>query len=128
MRSLSLSSTTSPTSMTMRNSMRFRTRPRRFVRPSPFGFQPGKIYRIGGPAEFDNRAVAGALDDVAALGRDGRVDEVASKAPQARARPLLVGAGEPAIADDVGHRDRRELLGLAHCASPAVDGLMQIPA
>ena len=33
---------------------------------------------------------------------------------QPRKRTLLIGAGEPAIADDIRDQDRRELPGLAH--------------
>ena len=45
---------------------------------------------------------------------DGRVDEVAAQCAQPRKRPLLVGAGEPAIADNIGDQDRRKFPGLAH--------------
>ena len=41
-------------------------------------------HRVDHAAELDDGAVAGALDDAAAMGGDGRVDEVAAKAPQAR--------------------------------------------
>ena len=61
-------------------------------------------------------AVAGALDDAAAMGGDGGIDQIAAKAPKARKRAILVGAGEPAIAHDVGNQDRREFSGLAHGA------------
>src|SRR6185437_3444153 len=47
-------------------------------------------------AELDDRAVAGALDDAAAMGGDRRVDEVAAEPSQARERTILVGAGESA--------------------------------
>jgi hypothetical protein len=52
---------------------------------------------------------------------DGRVDQVAAQASQTRERALLIGAGEPAVADDVGDQDRRELAGLAHRALPMRD-------
>jgi hypothetical protein len=48
------------------------------------------------------------------MGGDGRVHQVTTQAPQARKRPLLVGAGEPAVADDIRDQNRRELPGLAH--------------
>jgi hypothetical protein len=38
---------------------------------------------------------------------DRGVDEIAAQPPQARERALLVGAGEPAVADDIGDQDRR---------------------
>ena len=59
-------------------------------------------------------AVAGALDDAAVMHGDGRVDQIAAQRPQPRKRAILVGAGEPAVADDVGHQDRREFPGLGH--------------
>ena len=62
--------------------------------------------RVHDAAELDNRAVAGALDDAAVMRGDGGVDEVAAEPPQARKGAILVGAGEPAITDDVGHQDR----------------------
>ena len=51
-------------------------------------------------------SVAGALDDATVMSGDGRVDEVAAKPPQARKGPILVGAGEPAITDDIRNQDR----------------------
>jgi hypothetical protein len=57
-----------------------------------------------------------AFDDAAAMGGDGRVDQVAAQAAQTRKRPILVRAGEPAIADDIRDQDRCELPGLAHAA------------
>ena len=65
---------------------------------------------------------------VAVMGGDGGVHEIAAQAAQTRERPLLVRAGEPAIADDVGDPDRRELPGLARCAPPAAGTLAQKPA
>ena len=49
------------------------------------------------------------------MGVDGGIDQIAAKPPQARERAPLVGAGEPAIADDISDQDRRDLPGLAHC-------------
>ena len=64
--------------------------------------------------ELDQSAVAGALDDAAVMESDGRIDQVAAKRPELGKRAPLVGADEPAVANDVGHQNRRELL--AHCA------------
>ena len=50
------------------------------------------------------------------MGGDGGVDEVAAQAPQARKRPLLVGAGEPTVSDDIRNQNRRELPGFRHGA------------
>ena len=58
-------------------------------------------------AELDDRAVAGALDDASVVHGDDRVDQVAAKRPEPRQRAVLVGAGEPAVAGDVGHQNRR---------------------
>ena len=78
-------------------------------------------HRVDHAAELDDAAVAGALDDAAAMGGDGGIDQVAAEAPQPRKRPLLVGAGEAAVADDVGHQDRRELARLVHSSgTPAM--------
>ncbi len=76
-------------------------------------------HRVDHAAELDDASVAGALDDAAVMGGDRRVDEIAAEAPKARESPVLVGAGEPAVADDIGDQDRREFPGLAHCVSPA---------
>ncbi len=72
--------------------------------------------RVDDAAKLDDRAVAGAFDDPAVVGGDGGVDEVAAQTPQTRERPILVGAGQPAVPDDIGNQDRGELAGLAHRA------------
>ena len=74
----------------------------------------GAAHRVDDAAEFDDAAVAGALDDAAVMHGDGRVDQVAAKRPEPRENAIFVRAGEPAVADDVGDQDRRELAGLAH--------------
>jgi hypothetical protein len=75
-------------------------------------------HRVDKAAEFDDRAVARALDDAAVMGADSRANEIAAKASKPRERALLVGAGEPAIADDVRNQNRRKLPGFAHRAPP----------
>ena len=77
----------------------------------------GAVHRVDDAAELDNCAVAGALDDAAVVHGDGRIDQVAAKRPKPRQNPILVGAGKPRIADDVGHQDRGQFSGLAHGAS-----------
>ena len=72
-------------------------------------------------------AVAGALDDAAVMRGDGGIDQVAAEAAKAREGSVLVGAGKPAVADDVGHQDRREFPGFAHRAPLGVTTLAQIP-
>ena len=49
---------------------------------------------------------------------DGRIDEVAAQRPQPRQNAVLVGSGQPRIADHVGHQDRGQFSGLAHGATP----------
>src|SRR5208282_6815482 len=58
-------------------------------------------------AKFDERAVAGPLDDPPVVDRDCRVDEVAAQSSQPRQRQLLVSARQPAVADDVGDQNSR---------------------
>src|SRR5271165_6383064 len=48
---------------------------------------------------------------------DRRVDQVAAKGSEPSEDAIFVRAGEPAVADDVGHQDRRELPGLGHCTA-----------
>ena len=55
-------------------------------------------------AEFDDRAVAGALDDPSVMHRDRRVDEIAAQRPQPRQDAILVRPGEPAITDHIRQR------------------------
>ena len=50
------------------------------------------------------------------MGGDGGTDEIAAEAPQTRECTILLGAGEPAVADHVRDQDRRELSGLGHGA------------
>jgi hypothetical protein len=47
---------------------------------------------------------------------------VAAQTSKARKRTILVGAREPAVADNIRDQDRREFPGLAHSAPPAVGG------
>jgi hypothetical protein len=77
----------------------------------------GAAHRIDNAAEFDDAAVAGALDNAAAMHGDGRVDEIAAKRAKPGEDAIFVRAGEPAVADDVGHQDRYEFSGLTHCAA-----------
>jgi hypothetical protein len=65
-------------------------------------------HRVDDAAEFDERAVAGALDDAAVVDGDRRVDEIAAQRPKPRQSPILVDAGQPAEADDIGGQDRCE--------------------
>ena len=75
-------------------------------------------HRVDHAPEFDDAAVAGALDDAAVMSGDRRIDEVAAEPTKSRERPLLIRADKPGVSDDVGHQDRRKFPGLAHCALP----------
>ena len=77
----------------------------------------GAVHCVDDTAEFDDAAVARALDDAAVMHRDGRIDQVAAKRPKASEDPVFIRTRKPRVADDVGHQDRRELSGLAHGAS-----------
>ena len=52
------------------------------------------------------------------MGGDGGVDQVAAQAPKPRQGAVLIGAGEPAVADHIGDQDRSDLARLAHGALP----------
>ncbi len=56
----------------------------------------GAARRVDHTAEFDDRAVASALDDAAMMGGDSGLDEIAPQRAKAGKRPVLVDAGEPA--------------------------------
>ncbi len=73
-------------------------------------------HRVDHAAELDDAAVAGALDDAAVMHGDGRVDQIAAERPEPRERAILVRSGEPAVADNVGDQDRRELARFPHGA------------
>jgi hypothetical protein len=53
----------------------------------------GAAHGVDHTAELDENAVAGALDDAAAMHRDGGVDQIAAQRPQPRQGAILVGAG-----------------------------------
>ena len=74
----------------------------------------GAAHRIDDAAEFDDAAVAGALDDPTVMDRDRWVDEVAAEGPEASEDAIFVRARKPAVADDVGHQNRDELAAFAH--------------
>ena len=100
----------------MRNSMRSSGATGVALDHRPLHFDRA-VHGVDDAAELDNCAVAGALDDASVMHGDRRVDQVAAQRPQPRQNPVLVGSGEPRIADDIGHQDRRELSSLAHGAN-----------
>ena len=76
----------------------------------------GAAHGVDHAAELDEAAVAGALDDAPVMRGDGGVDQIAAQAPEPRQRAILVRAGEPAVADDVGDQDRRDFPRFRHGA------------
>ena len=66
----------------------------------------GAVHCVDDTAEFDDIAVARALDDAAVVHGDGRVDQVAAKGPKASEDSILIRTCKPRVTDDVGHQDR----------------------
>ena len=64
-------------------------------------------YGVDHAAKFDDEAVARALDHASAVDGDRRLDQVASQRAQTRQDPILVGARQARVADDIGHENRR---------------------
>ena len=78
----------------------------------------GAAHRVDHAAELNEAAVAGAFDDTPAMRVDG---QIAAQPPEPRQGAILVGAGEPAVADHIGDQDCRNFPGLAHSSgSPAL--------
>ena len=71
-------------------------------------------HRIDNASELDEAAVTGALDDASVMRGDCRIDKVAPQPSEPRQGAILVDAGEPTVADDVGNQDGRNLPSLAH--------------
>jgi len=64
--------------------------------------------RVHGRGELDQQAVAGGLDDTAAVARDRGVDQLAAMGTQRRLRAGLVDPDHAAVAGDVRREDGRE--------------------
>ena len=73
-------------------------------------------------AELDEAAVAGALDDAAVMQGDGRIDQIAAQRPEPRQSAILVRARQPAIANHVGDKNRRNFPGLHHSGPSKITG------
>ena len=73
-------------------------------------------HRVDHAAEFDETAVAGALDDAPMMHRDRGINQIAAQRSQPRERAILVRAGQPTVADDIGDQDRCDFPGFAHGA------------
>jgi hypothetical protein len=57
----------------------------------------GAIHGVDHAAEFDNRAVASALNDPPVVYGDGRVDQIAAQRPKPSENAILVRAGKPRV-------------------------------
>ena len=76
-------------------------------------------HRIDDAGKFHQHAVAGGLDDAAAVLGDIRIEKLAAQRFEAFERALFVRAHQPRIPRDIGGEDRGETAGLTHVASPA---------
>src|SRR6202022_401768 len=65
-------------------------------------------HRVGDAVELEQHAVAGGLDDAAAVLRDGGIDELDPMGLETRECPRLVDLHQPTVADHVGGEDRGE--------------------
>ena len=113
-RSPSLSSTTSPRWMPMRNSMR-RSGGRPALR-STMPFCTSMAQRTASTTLRNSTmaAIAGALDHAPVMYGDCRVDQIAAERSQPRKGPLLVGASKPAVSDHIRRQNGCEFPGLGH--------------
>jgi hypothetical protein len=64
--------------------------------------------RVDDAGEFDQEAVAGGLDDAAAMLCDLSVDDFGPECLEPAEGPFLVGFDQARMAGDVGREDRRE--------------------
>ena len=71
-------------------------------------------HRIDDAGELDQQAVAGGLDDAAAMLGDLGVDQFAPKRLQRGERALLVRAHQPRVAGDIGGENGGEAAGSWH--------------
>jgi hypothetical protein len=65
-------------------------------------------HRIDNAGKFHQQAVAGGLDDAAAVLVDQRIDQFSSVALESGERSFLINAHQPRISDDIGAEDRRQ--------------------
>ena len=66
------------------------------------------------PAELDNCAVAGALDDAPVMHGEDRIDQVAAKGSEPSKDSILVRAGKSRVADDIGDQNGSDLARFRH--------------
>ena len=77
----------------------------------------GAAHRIDDAGELDQQAVAGRLDDAAAMLGDLRIDQLGAQRLEAAERALLVGSHQPRVADDIGGKDGGEATDHWHCSA-----------
>ena len=78
----------------------------------------GAAHRINNASELNEDAVARPLNDTSVMQSDGRVEQIAAERSQPRKRPLLVGTGKLAVADNICRQNRREFTSLQARAVP----------
>jgi hypothetical protein len=79
----------------------------------------GAAHRINDARKLDQHAVAGGLDDAAAMLGYLRVDELMAQCLEAFERAFFVRSHQPRVARHIGGEDRGETARLAHVSSPA---------
>ena len=66
------------------------------------------LQRIDGAGELDQRAIAGQLDQPAAMPGQCGLEPLGAMVPQARQRAALVPAHQAGVADHIGRNDGRQ--------------------
>src|ERR1700733_15058644 len=77
-------------------------------------------HRVDHAAELTNEPVARSLDDAPMMRSDRRINQIVAQRAQPREGSLLVGAGEPTVADNIGDQDRSDLPRFRHGAASGV--------
>jgi len=68
----------------------------------------GASDRVDDAGEFDQKSVAGGLDEAALVIRDLRIDQLGAQGLETRERAFLVGPDQTRVAGDIGGQDRRQ--------------------
>ena len=74
----------------------------------------GTARRVDDAGEFRQHAVAGSLDDPAAMLADLRIDQFAEARLDALVRAFLIGAHQTRITHHIGGEDRGKAAGCGH--------------
>ena len=86
----------------------------------------GAAHRIDHAAKFDQRSIAGALEDAPIVHGDGGVDKIAAQSPEPSQSAIFVCACQPAETNDVGGQDRCKLPLFRHFFPPVSRNLAQL--